>query len=367
MKIMSTPRDLDLSITGRCNLRCAYCSHFTSASDVDNDLPAEEWLDFFSELGRCSVMSVTLQGGEPFCRDDFREIVLGIIRNRMRFSILSNGTLITDDLASFLAETGRCDNVQVSIDGSTPVTHDAFRGNGSFKKAVRGIEYLQKHRVPVSARVTVHKRNVRELGKIARMLLEDMGIRSISTNSAAHMGLCRFSAEQIQLSVEEKALAMKVLLELDLKYPGLISATAGPLADGKTWIAMEKARVEGKETIPGRGCLSGCGATMSQLAVRADGVIVPCSQLSHIELGRINQVDLKELWLNHPELKRLRERYKIALTDFPACRDCVYVRYCTGNCPALSYTYSGNYCEPSPDACLRRFLEKGGQLPVRIE
>ena len=107
MKLMKTPRTVDLSITNRCNLRCTYCSHFTGAGDIEQDLPKEEWLQFFEELNRYAVMIVTLQGGEPFCRKDLPELIKGIVRNRMRFNILSNGTLINDETAAFLASTGR--------------------------------------------------------------------------------------------------------------------------------------------------------------------------------------------------------------------------------------------------------------------
>ena len=108
---MKTPKSIDLDITNKCNLCCKYCAHFTSAGDVDNDLSKEEWLKFFEELNRCAVMRVTIAGGEPFFRPDLKELIDGIVRNRMRFSILSNGTLITDDMTSFLASTGRCDSV----------------------------------------------------------------------------------------------------------------------------------------------------------------------------------------------------------------------------------------------------------------
>jgi MoaA/NifB/PqqE/SkfB family radical SAM enzyme len=56
----------------------------------------------------------------------------------MRFSILSNGTLITEELAAFLAGTRRCDSVQVSIDGSKPETHDTCRGQGTFYQGCPG-------------------------------------------------------------------------------------------------------------------------------------------------------------------------------------------------------------------------------------
>ena len=102
---------------------------------------------------------------------------------------------------------------------------------------------------------------------------------------------------------------------------------------------------------------------MSKLAVRADGVMVPCAQMSHMMLGRINRDDLQEVWQGHPELLRLRERRNIPLSDFEFCRGCDYINYCTGNCPALAYTILGDVNHPSPDACLKRFLEAGGRLP----
>jgi MoaA/NifB/PqqE/SkfB family radical SAM enzyme len=114
MPVMKTPRNVFLEITNACNLRCAYCSHFSGPGDVQADLPLETWRRFIAELGRLSVMNVILSGGEPFCRPDLREIVLAIAAARMRFSILSNGTLIDDAIAAFLAGTGRCDQVQVS-------------------------------------------------------------------------------------------------------------------------------------------------------------------------------------------------------------------------------------------------------------
>ncbi len=363
LSVMKSPRSVDIEITNVCNLRCAYCSHFSSAGDVDTDLPLAAWLRFFDELGRSAVMTVTLSGGEPFMRPDLEAIIRGIVSNRMRFSILSNGTLVDGDMAGFLDDTGRCDCVQVSIDGAMDITHDAFRGGGNFQKAVRGVRLLQEHRVPVTVRVTVHRKNVHELDAIARLLLEDLALPSFSTNSASHMGLCRKNAELTQLTVEERALAMETLLALTEKYPGRIGATAGPLAEGRVWTEMERSRRENRDPIPAHGCLTGCNGPSRSIAVRADGMIVPCLQLGHIVLGKINEDDIMTLWQNHPELLKLRGRVREPLEQFSFCQDCPYIGYCTGNCPATAYTLTGTVNHPAPDACLRLYLQQGGKLP----
>jgi SynChlorMet cassette radical SAM/SPASM protein ScmE len=363
MRLMSAPSSLEVAITGKCNLRCLYCFHFTSAMDVPEDLPTEAWLTFFEELGRLAVLRLTIEGGEPFIRPDFPEILEGVVKNRMRFNILSNGTLITDELAAFLAATRRCDSVQISIDGSGPATHDPCRGEGNFSKALRGLENLQRHRVPVQVRVTINRYNLEDLPAVAGLLLDEVGLPGFSTNSADYMGICRSQADKIQLTAADRSRAMALLWELGKKYPGRITANAGPLAEARDWSRIIQDCHSGREPATGRGHLVSCSGPRSRLGVRCDGVIVPCLLMSHLELGRINQDDLGEIWRRHPELARLRERYLIPLSDFSFCQDCEYLPYCAGGCPAVAYTRTGQDGHPNPDSCLKRFLDEGGQLP----
>lgn len=361
--VMATPRFLDVAITSQCNLRCKYCSHFSGPGDVEHELSSKQWCRFFAKLEELCVMRITLQGGEPFCRDDIKELVAAIVRHRMRFQVLSNGTLITRDMAAFLAATKRCDNVQISIDGANSQAHDVLRGAGSFARSVQAISYLKECGVPVSVRITLHRHNVSSLKEVARLLLEEMEVEQISTNCASYLGLCRKNAGQVMLTQDQHRHSLEVLLALSQRYPGRVGAAAGPLAQARLWLAMEQARQQGLEGLPGGGYLSACGGPADTIAVRADGAIVPCIQMSHLVLGHIDRDDLRAIWQKHPQLKRLRQRHLTPLSDFEFCSNCDYIAYCTGNCPALAYSIAGNDHHPSPDACLKRFLDNGGVLP----
>jgi SynChlorMet cassette radical SAM/SPASM protein ScmE len=360
---MASPRSVDICITHKCNLRCSYCSYFSSAGDVDTDLPTEEWLTFFEELGRLGIMRLTLSGGEPFMRSDFTDLVDGIISNRMRFSVLSNGTLVTPQLALFLKETKRCDSVQVSIDGVDPESHDVFRGEGTLDRALKGLTFLLEAGVRATVRVTIHKRNFDQLERIAELLLDDIGLPSFSTNAASYMGLCRENKDTVALNAKEQTVAMEQLDELARRYPRRISAQAGPLANLKLWRKVENAQKEGLKELPGCGYLRSCGGVFTKIAVRADGIMVPCDQISHVELGRINRDDLTTVWHNHPELIRLRNRQEIPLGEFEFCGHCEYIPFCRGGCPALAYTITGSEDLPSPASCYRQFIADGGRLP----
>lgn len=363
MRLMRTPRHLDVEITSRCNLRCRYCYYFNNPGVPYRDLPTADWKRFFAELGECAVMDVTFQGGEPFLREDLRELIESVIENRMRFSILSNGTRITEEMAGFIAETGRCDTVQVSIDGSTADVHDAFRGTGSFDAAVGGVRTLQQFGLPVSVRVTIHRRNVNDLDNIARFILDDLGLPGFSTNSAGSLGVCRQNAAEVLLTPADRLKAMETLLRLNETYNNRISASAGPLAEARHWQEMETARKNGDPPFSNGGRLTGCGGAWSKLAVRADGVYIPCSMLADLIMGCVNKDRLIDVWQNSPVLDSIRKRREISLEEFDFCKDCEYLSYCTGNCPGLAYSLTGKVDHPSPDACLRRFMEDGGRLP----
>ena len=366
MRLMNTPKKIDLNITSKCNLRCSYCYYYSSEGDTGIDLPLDLWMKFFEECWIYAVMEVNLCGGEPLVRNDFKELVTGIVKNRMRFSILSNGTLIDDGIVEFLKSTKRCNSFQVSLDGFEPESHDIFRGKGTFEKALRGLKILIKYKVPATVRVTIHKHNVHKLDEIAELLLEDVGLPSFSTNSASHAGLCRQNKADVQLTVEEYSYAMEKLLKLKKKYNGRIGAQAGPLASAEHWLEVDQAIATGKKSLNNCGYLRSCGGVFSNLAVRSDGMIVPCTQINHVELGKINEVDLKDVWQNHAKLNQLRARRDILLGKFKYCKGCKYVSFCRGGCPALAYNLAGNVNVPSPDACYKRFLEMGGKLPWKI-
>lgn len=362
--VMRSPRNVDIEITARCNLRCRYCYFFNNPEVEYRDLPTEEWLTFFKELGRACVMNVNLIGGEPFMREDLPELIDGLVRNRMRFSIASNGGLIDDGLAAYLAATGRCDSVQISVDGSHPETHDAARGRGSFEGAVRGIRTLQRHGVPVAARVTIHQYNVHDLEATTRFLLEDLGLPSFGTNSAGYLGNCRQSVDELLLTIEQRQTAMDILVGLAEKYPERITASAGPLADAQFWGRMEAARASAEPPFSNTAHLTACGCPSHRIAVSADGAFIPCVMLAHMVLGRVNQDSFVDVWQNSSAFNQLRERRAIPLTEFEFCKGCEYIPYCTGNCPALAYSLTGEVDHPSPDACLRRFLNAGGKIPA---
>ncbi len=93
---------------------------------------------------------MTLTGGEPLLRDDIHQIVRRARRNRIEPSLTTNGVLIDRNL-ELLDDLNQ---LTVSLDGGR-AEHDAFRGEGSWDRAVHAVEVARGRGTPVQLLCTV--------------------------------------------------------------------------------------------------------------------------------------------------------------------------------------------------------------------
>ena len=135
-------RDLRVSVTDRCNLRCRYCMPREVFGADFPFLERDELLTFeeitllvrvFVELG---VRKVRLTGGEPLLRRDLPELVARLhgIEGLEDIALTSNGVLLST-FASQLAEAG-LRRVTVSLDALDDAT---FRAVSDTSLPVRSV------------------------------------------------------------------------------------------------------------------------------------------------------------------------------------------------------------------------------------
>lgn len=352
-----SPLSFDISITGKCNLKCPFC-YYSQAINTRPDLPLHEWQTFFIELQGLGVREVTLSGGEIFCRNDLFAVIDSIIAANMRCSLISNGTLGSTATVTSLLEPHRrqrLNSIQISVDGSGPETHDLIRGHGSFVATDRFLRQLLQAELPVAIRVTISRRNCCDLKATFAYLLDELQIPAVSTNYACQLGSAVENAETIDLTGAERQQTMQELRHLAEKvWPGRINAQAGPLYESRQFENME---LQQQHTPAYNGHLTACGCFRAKLAVHHDGIITPCNMLGDIELGRINHHSIKKIWLEHPILKKLASRTGFSLKNVPGCKNCEYVEICNGGCPATVISQTGDFFKPSLDNCYLAFKE----------
>jgi MoaA/NifB/PqqE/SkfB family radical SAM enzyme len=109
---------------------------------------------------------VFFTGGEPFILNDIYEM-LKYSSERIKTTVLTNAMILRgtrlDRLTSIANQNLR---VQVSLDGGNAEDHDAYRGRGTWEKAVEGIKLLQERGFRVRLSTTETPANTGRIDQI---------------------------------------------------------------------------------------------------------------------------------------------------------------------------------------------------------
>jgi cyclic pyranopterin phosphate synthase len=139
-------RNLRLSVTDRCNLRCQYCMPeeeyvWLPREDLLTFEEIRELVDMFSELG---VDKVRLTGGEPLLRKDLPTLVSMLADNpRLHdLAMTTNGILLTEH-AQALYDAG-LHRVTISLDTLRPERFKRLTRRDSHGKVLQGIQAAEQ-------------------------------------------------------------------------------------------------------------------------------------------------------------------------------------------------------------------------------
>jgi MoaA/NifB/PqqE/SkfB family radical SAM enzyme len=127
-----------------CNLRCSYCVAKSSPNAPRRALGLANVQRLVDEAVDLGFSEIFFTGGEPFILNDIYAM-LAYASARQRTHVLTNAMLLRGARLDKLCAIAN-DNliVQVSLDGGCAEDHDAYRGKGSWDKAVEGIQLLQE-------------------------------------------------------------------------------------------------------------------------------------------------------------------------------------------------------------------------------
>ena len=140
------------NITYRCNLRCGYCG---ARYNVGKELDTENIFKIIGELSDLGTKIIKLSGGEPFLREDLKDIIDFCKSKKISVLINSNGTLVKEELWKIKG----VDEVQFSLDGP-PEVHDAIRGRGVHDKVIEAIKICKDNNIGVTLATVISKHNI---------------------------------------------------------------------------------------------------------------------------------------------------------------------------------------------------------------
>jgi radical SAM protein with 4Fe4S-binding SPASM domain len=343
--------------THKCNLSCKHC-YSNSGVASEAELSTEEALEVVDQLADFGVTALAFSGGEPLSRKDFFEVATHAAKRGLYVSVATNGTLLTKENVNKLKQA-KINYVEVSIDGATAKTHDAFRGvPGAFDKAVTGLKTCVEANLCACIATTATKSNLTEMPGILD-LAEEIGAERFTYFNFIPTGRGKQHYDQ-DLSPEEREKLMRYLLDRMSKgYKVTILTTAPQLArvalqcqgpgDEATMSMAHMQTVKvSKKAVPLADFIGGCGAGRLYCSLSPQGDVHPCVFFP-VNVGNLKKEKFGDVWLNSKLFNAFRNRENLK----GACGTCSY-KYICGGCRARAAAYHDDVLSSDPGCILAK-------------
>ena len=337
----ATLRLVAWEITRNCNLNCVHCRAAATMGPYSGELDtrsAFRLLDQMRELGQPIVI---LTGGEPLLREDIFDVAKYGSEKGLRMVMAPNGTLITEENARKLADSG-IKRISISLDGSTKESHDKFRGvDGAYEGALRGIEHAKKAGIEFQINTTITKANLEQIPDIQKLAV-DLGAVAHHIFLLVPTGRGKYILDQ-EITAEQYEETLNWFYDQRDKTPLQLKATCAP---HYYRILRQRAKKEGKKVTfeshgldaVTRGCLGGTGFCF----ISHTGIVQPCGFLN-LECGDVTKDSFANIWRNSKIFNDLRNYDQLK----GKCGDCEYKGVC-GGCRARAYEATGDYLAQEP-------------------
>ncbi len=283
-------RYLELQVTDKCNLRCKHC--FIGVPQ-NNELSLENIRKVLIEFEEMQGLRVMITGGEPLMHSGFNKINAILPSLSCRKVLFTNGLLLNDEIIRSL----NFNEIQFSIDGME-AGHDALRGKGTYKRAMKNLEKALELEISVSAATVVHSKNLDEFDEMEKFFRK-LGIKDWTVDIPSPVGnLHKNKSFQISPDIAGKYLSYGF---------------------GESYHGSEEGFA--------------CGVHLC--SVLATGIIAKCAFYAETPLGNINE-GLRLVWQKLKPI-RLEELECHAIS-------CPVINSCKGGC-----RYRASVCNQNGD------------------
>lgn len=325
---LKLPLHIHWEITSKCNLKCLHCYQ------NNGPLPVEDKIKNFIVLEKiidAKPFEVTITGGEPFLCDYLNEIIKQLNLVGISPLITSNGSKLT---ASKIKSLSSLDfTLQLSLDSYNQQTHDKIRNkDGVFDSVLISINKLCKAGIEPSISCCLTKYNWRDVAKLAN-LLSEFGITRLAVGEYVQGTISESICEQ-DISIPKKNYPeyLDLMQETIERFRGIVDIF---------WVSEWAFLYD----LPNPPTHSACSAMDRDLAILANGQVVPCPFIRSKDFyfGDLSCSSIKKIWNSEKVLKFLNDKSK-------GCSDvsCKHYSICKSGCKAMLANIGNDICIKSP-------------------
>ena len=341
-------RKLYIEPTTKCNLNCKMCFRHTWFDEPICDLSLEDFRRVLDTMPS-SVETIFFGGmGEPLFHRDIHQMVRLAAETGAEVELLTNGTLLTEEMIQGLIEAGlgrlwvSIDDLQSHSSINEQQERDPGSGHDHSGRVLANIRRFnrlrQKHGGGIALGITfvAMKSNVHQLGLlpffIAQHLVDSVNISNISPTDKASQDEMLYNGLVNMYTGPGKG---SVLPTVEMPYFDLNIPEA---AEGvRAMMAKQNFHLHfnGQSVLRRSGYCKFVREGMT--FVRADGKIAPCMALlhnghtwlhdirrkiTHCSFGQIREQGLSDIWQD-PEYKAFRRKF-----DEFEFASCLYCGHC---------------------------------------
>lgn len=281
-------------VTYRCNARCSMCNRYKAPSKAEEEIS----IDTIKKLPKMYFTNIT--GGEPFIREDLKEIVRELYKKSDRIVISTNG-FFTDRIVDLCKEFPQI-GIRISIEGLEN-TNNEIRGlKDGFNKGYTTLKTLVDMGMKdVGFGMTVQDKNAPDLVPLYE-LSDEMGMEFAT--ASLHNSFYFVEAKNI---IKDRPMVAE-------NFEKLINEMLNSNSPKKWFRAYFNHGLI--NYIYGQKRLLPCDMSFDTFFIDPYGDVMPCNGTKDKEvMGNLNEQNWDELW-NSEQADRVREK----------------VRHCDRNC-----------------------------------
>lgn len=338
---LSAPLNVNLEVTGACNLSCIYCSAGAEHFSRQGELTIHQLFDLADQLQEMKILRVKITGGEPFYKKGIFDFLRKLSKNH-RIVINTNCTLISEETVKKLYKLN-LDSLIVSLDSPDPEINDMIRGKGSFKRVISGLKLLYKGNINISILATLSRYNYNNFFGLTKIAAQ-FGLGGVNLNNVNILGRAGKIFKSISLTTREKERIAKLIRDHNSKNKIKIN-----WAQAHWYELPERAKKMQNEDVGRINNLLPCHAGVDQCGITYTGDVVPCIYFTKFVAGNIKKNSLKEIWDKSDVFKTMKVVAQTQTDRVNKCKGCKYLPICAGGCRAKAMEHNGGLYEIDPE------------------
>ena len=162
------PLSASVEIIATCNFSCQHC-YIAPGAAREDVMSVANATYLFAQLAKAGVIDLLLTGGEVFTHRNFKEIFLAAKRTGLSVYVNTNGYMIGERWADFLAEWA-VSNVSISIYGlSNEAYEKVTRVPNAYDRVMRAVDLLIERGIKVDLKCPAMTLTVDMLPELQRI------------------------------------------------------------------------------------------------------------------------------------------------------------------------------------------------------